>query len=54
VHGTFDESSLVDTPTIQSKHAVPRVSTPSSRFDWLAHITQHARARMGARGDLDE
>ena len=48
-HPPFDESSLVDTPLIQSKHTVPEVATPSSRFDWRAHITREgARAGMGA------
>ena len=39
-HPPFDESSLVDTPLIQSKHTVPEGATPSSRFDWFAHITR--------------
>ena len=46
-HPPFDESSLVDTPLIQSKHTVPEGATPSSRFDWLAHIT---RVGMGWDG----
>ena len=37
---TVDESSFVETPRIQSKHTVPEVATPSSRFDWRAHITR--------------
>jgi hypothetical protein len=46
---TVDESSFVETPLIQSKHTVPEGATPSSRFDWRAHITREgARAGMGA------
>jgi hypothetical protein len=46
-HPPFDESSLVDTPLIQSKHTVPEGATPSSRFDWFAHITRVGMPRDG-------